>query len=143
MCDSTDFSFAELDSILEGNWLQEALEVQTVLNNNVTPEQPPSPPISPPGQGIPTGWMAVDIGRIYLAIFNEYLVHRFGMHWPMTVYYSNDGINPWDMTLVTPDPVDHRQLPTLDHDGHRERYLDIRDVLISLTTEWSIKLQFL
>lgn len=123
-----------------------SLEVGPPTDPLIHPAHPPQP--TPPSadqivQGIPPAMLAVDIGKIYLAIFNEYIIHRFGIHWPMTIYFRNDGINPWDMTLVAPNPTDHRRLPTMDDSRHSQRYLDIREALLSLADEWSLNINFL
>lgn len=134
----------ELDEFLRDAGIDEVL-----LNLDAPQHQPIAhaagaayPSISN-SQGIPLSDLAADIGKIYMAIFNEYLIHRYGHHWPMTVYFNNNGQNPWDMTLVVPNPRDHLVLPTANSQGHPNRFEEIRDTLIALADEWSLNIKFL
>lgn len=101
-------SLSEINRVLNNNELDEILlspPVPTpVVHEEPLNESPARdiinlvPPNSPIeiinlndriGQGIAQQDLAVDIGRIYLGMFKEYLVHRYGIHWPMTIYYRN------------------------------------------------------
>lgn len=153
-------SFLGIDDILERNGIDEILNnlppspSSTTASIHVGPPTPRNEMVNQPQQigipdnnqvpqGISPSLLAVNIGKIYLAIFNEYLIHRFGIHWPMTIYFRNSGTNPWDMTLVAPNPTDHRRLPTMDSYLHTQRYLDIKETLIDLADEWSLNINFL
>lgn len=98
---------------------------------------------SPIGQGIPPAALASDIGKVYLGMFSEYLNHRYGIHWPMTMVFGNDRKNPRDMTLLAPNPYDYRWLPTMDGPNHPGRYNDIHDTLLALAHEWSINIRLI
>lgn len=139
----------ELEEIFAQNGINEIIDNISRQNDNSSQQSmsalPPTALATPNliGQGIPPTALAEDLGKIYLAIFNEYLIHRYGVHWPMTIYHTNNEINPWDLTLVTPNPIDHRRLPTMDSAHHPLRYMDIKDTLVALADEWSLRIQFL
>lgn len=144
----------EIDEILRNNGLDNMLD--QMLVEPVTAEPVvvipvvPVAPVMPDnnldngiGQGMPPEMLAVDIGKVYLSLFNDYIQHRYGIHWPMTIYFKNMAKNPWDLTLVVPNPSDFRHLQSMDDSRHPGRYQDIKDTLIALTDEWSINIKFL
>lgn len=86
--------------------------------------------------------LALDLCKIYMDLFTEHLVAQFGMHYPMTAFYVNNGRYSTDITLTMPDPLTQQGLPSAANTIYQYYYQGIKDFVNDLADKWSIHVKF-
>lgn len=152
MCsNSEDFNnFSILEDILLVE-LSTGVEAVGTLNDVLHMDQPPTDPwlvedcssyqsqltdaINNP--------LALDLCKVYMDLFTDDIVQRFGIHYPMTAFFVNNGKVSTDITIVVPDPVHLMDLPSFQYTEYQHYYQEMKSVLNYLAEKWSVHIKFI
>lgn len=87
--------------------------------------------------------LALDLCKVYMDLFTEELIRRFGIHYPMTAFFVNNGRLSTDITIVVPDPLFLLDLPSSSYAVYDGHYQEIKCVLKYLAEKWSVHIKFI